>query len=267
MSYVVEVRLDGNGRTECCDPGGLTLRKGDSVLVETQMGLTYAVVSAVRGSCENCSSKKELKKISRVASPEDVGRQERNREVERELYAFCYERVKERDLPMSLVGAECLFEGNKVMVYFTADGRIDFRELVKDLVQRFHMRIEMRQIGVRHQARMVGGLGTCGRQLCCTSFLADFDPVSIKMAKEQNLSLNPSKISGMCGRLMCCLSYEYLFYENAKKDLPKVGKRVKTVHGEGKVIRQNIFRRRMTVLMESGEEKEISYEDIVRDKN
>jgi cell fate regulator YaaT (PSP1 superfamily) len=151
------------------------------------------------------------------------------------------------------------------MVYFTADGRVDFRDLVKDLVQKFRTRIEMRQIGVRHQAKMVGGLGTCGRHLCCTSFLSGFAPVSIKMAKEQNLSLNPSKISGMCGRLMCCLAYEFDHYEKAKKDLPKVGKKVNTPYGMAKVIRQNIFREKLTVLLESGEEKEISYEDIVRE--
>jgi cell fate regulator YaaT (PSP1 superfamily) len=175
-------------------------------------------------------------------------------------------KIKERSLPMILVSAECLFDENKIMVYFTADGRVDFRELVKDLVGKFRTRIEMRQIGVRHQTKMVGGLGTCGRQLCCASFLTGFAPVSIKMAKEQNLSLNPTKISGMCGRLMCCLNFEFAYYERAKKNLPKVGKKVNTVHGMGKVIRQNILRQRMTVLLESGEEREISYDDIVKDR-
>jgi cell fate regulator YaaT (PSP1 superfamily) len=167
---------------------------------------------------------------------------------------------------MNLVSVERLFDGGKVMVYFTADGRVDFRELVKDLVQKFHTRIEMRQIGVRHQAKMVGGLGNCGRQLCCTGFLNSFDPVSIKMAKEQNLSLNPSKISGMCGRLMCCLAYEFKYYENAKKNIPKVGKRVKTKQGEGKVIRQNILKKTLTVNLEDGEDVEISTKDIIRSK-
>jgi cell fate regulator YaaT (PSP1 superfamily) len=188
----------------------------------------------------------------------------RNAELEREVYAFCYMKIKERALPMCLVSVECLFNTTKVIVYFTADGRVDFRELVKDLVQRFRMRIEMKQIGVRHQAKMMGGLGTCGRQLCCTSFLTNFAAVSIKMAKEQNLSLNPSKISGMCGRLMCCLNYEFGYYEKEKKDLPKVGKKVNTIHGMVKVIRQNILRGRMTVALESGEEKEISFDEIVQ---
>jgi len=185
--------------------------------------------------------------------------------MEREVYAFCYMKIKERSLPMSLISVECLFDEHKIMVYFTADGRVDFRELVKDLVQKLRTRIEMRQIGVRHQARMVGGLGTCGRPLCCTSFLSGFAPVSIKMAKEQNLSLNPTKISGMCGRLMCCLAYEFDHYELAKKDLPKVGKKVNTAYGLAKVIRQNIFREKLTVLLESGEEKEIFYAEIVRE--
>jgi cell fate regulator YaaT (PSP1 superfamily) len=204
--------------------------------------------------------------VSRLATEQDCEKFERNVRLERDVYTFCYLKIKERSLPMCLVSVECLFDENKIMVYFTADGRVDFRELVKDLVGKFRTRIEMRQIGVRHQAKMVGGLGTCGRQLCCTSFLAGFAPVSIKMAKEQNLSLNPTKISGMCGRLMCCLNYEFSYYERAKKNLPKVGKRVNTVYGMGKVVRQNILREKMTVLLESGEEKEIPYDDIVRDE-
>ena len=168
---------------------------------------------------------------------------------------------------MCLVSVERLYDESKIMVYFTADGRVDFRELVKDLVQKFRTRIEMRQIGVRHQAKMVGGLGSCGRTLCCASFLNNFAPVSIRMAKGQNLSLNPSKISGMCGRLMCCLTYEYGYYEEAKKDIPKVGKKIKTTVGDGKVIRQNVLRETLTVLLESGEEREISYHEIIVDES
>ena len=161
---------------------------------------------------------------------------------------------------------ERLFDGSKVMVYFSAEGRVDFRELVKDLVQKFHTRIEMKQIGVRHQAKMVGGLGSCGRQLCCSSFICNFEPVSIKMAKKQNLSLNPSKISGMCGRLMCCLAYEYDYYEKARKDIPKVGKKVNTKKGKGKIVRQNLLRESITILLDSGEEIEVSCKDIIDDK-
>jgi cell fate regulator YaaT (PSP1 superfamily) len=261
---IVEVQVLKYGRVQSFDPNELALQKGDRVLVESEQGISFGVVcSDPRASC---ASQKPPRKVIRVANAQDLEKFGRNAELEREVYGFCYMRIKERSLPMCLVSVECLFAEHKIMVYFTADGRVDFRELVKDLVQKFRTRIEMRQIGVRHQAKMVGGLGTCGRHLCCTSFLGGFAPVSIKMAKEQNLSLNPSKISGMCGRLMCCLAYEFDHYEQAKKDLPKVGKKVNTTYGMAKVIRQNIFRERMTVLLESGEEKEISYEEIVREQ-
>jgi len=260
---VVEVQILKYGRVQLFDTNSLTLRKGERVLVESEQGLCFGVVCT--DPRPSPASQKPARKVIRVATEQDVERSGRNAEMEREVYAFCYMKIKERSLPMSLISVECLFDEHKTMVYFTADGRVDFRELVKDLVQKFRTRIEMRQIGVRHQARMVGGLGTCGRHLCCTSFLSGFAPVSIKMAKEQNLSLNPSKISGMCGRLMCCLAYEFDHYEMAKKDLPKVGKKVNTAYGLAKVIRQNIFREKLTVLLESGEEKEIFYTEIVRE--
>ncbi len=262
-SLVVEVQILKYGRVQLFDMNSLTLRKGEKVLVESEQGLCFGVVCT--DPRPSPASQKPARKVIRVATEQDVERSGRNAEMEREVYAFCYMKIKERSLPMSLISVECLFDEHKTMVYFTADGRVDFRELVKDLVQKFRTRIEMRQIGVRHQARMVGGLGTCGRPLCCTSFLNGFAPVSIKMAKEQNLSLNPTKISGMCGRLMCCLAYEFDHYELAKKDLPKVGKKVNTAYGLAKVIRQNIFREKLTVLLESGEEKEIFYAEIVRE--
>jgi cell fate regulator YaaT (PSP1 superfamily) len=260
-SKVVDVQLLKYGKVQSFDTAGLALQKGDRVLVEAEQGLAFGVVCS---ELKNGGKERPVKKVSRLASDQDCDKFERNTRLEKEVYAFCYLKIKEKSLPMCLVSVECLFDENKIMVYFTADGRVDFRELVKDLVGKFRTRIEMRQIGVRHQAKMVGGLGTCGRQLCCASFLTGFAPVSIKMAKEQNLSLNPSKISGMCGRLMCCLNYEFSYYEHAKKDLPKVGKKVNTVYGLGKVVRQNILRQKLTVLLESGEEKEITYDDIVR---
>ncbi len=262
-SRIVEVQLLRYGKVQSFDLNNLPLQKGDNVLVESEQGLSFGVVCS--DPRPSSASERPSRKVIRVASKQDIERFEKNSELEREVYAFCYLKIKERSLPMCLVSVECLFDEHKTMVYFTADGRVDFRDLVKDLVQKFRTRIEMRQIGVRHQAKMVGGLGTCGRHLCCTSFLNGFAPVSIKMAKEQNLSLNPSKISGMCGRLMCCLAYEFDHYEKAKKDLPKVGKKVNTAYGTVKVIRQNIFREKLTVLLESGEEKEISYEEIVRE--
>jgi len=261
-SRMVEVQLLKYGKVQNFDPNNHALQKGDRVLVESEQGLSFGVVCA--DPRQSSATENPPRKVIRVASEQDMERFQKNSLLEREVYAFCYMKIKERSLPMCLVSVECLFDEHKTMIYFTADGRVDFRELVKDLVQKFRTRIEMRQIGVRHQAKMVGGLGTCGRHLCCTSFLSGFAPVSIKMAKEQNLSLNPSKISGMCGRLMCCLAYEFDHYEKAKKDLPKVGKKVNTAYGTAKVIRQNIFRQRLTVLLESGEEREISYEEIVR---
>jgi cell fate regulator YaaT (PSP1 superfamily) len=263
-SLVVEVQIPKYGRVQSFDVNNLTLQKGDRVLVESEQGLCLGVVCT--DPRPSSASQKAPKKVIRVANEQDMEKAAKNAALEREVYGFCYMKIQERSLPMCLVSVECLFDEHKTMVYFTADGRVDFRELVKDLVQKFRTRIEMRQIGVRHQAKMVGGLGTCGRHLCCTSFLGGFAPVSIKMAKEQNLSLNPSKISGMCGRLMCCLAYEFDHYEKAKRDLPKVGKKVNTTYGMAKVIRQNIFRQRLTVLFESGEEKEISYEEIVREQ-
>jgi cell fate regulator YaaT (PSP1 superfamily) len=261
---VVDVQIGESGKVCLFDSGDLVLRRGEKVLVDSELGEVFGTVVSLPRSPGSDSLQRPLKKVLRIAGEEDIGRYERNCKLEEEVYDFCSSKIKERALPMCLVSIECLFNASKVIVYFTADGRVDFRELVKDLVQRFRMRIEMKQIGVRHQAKMMGGLGTCGRQLCCTSFLTNFTAVSIKMAKEQNLSLNPTKISGMCGRLMCCLNYEFGYYEKEKKDLPKVGKKVNTIHGMAKVIRQNILRGRMTVALESGEEKEISFDEIVQ---
>ena len=171
---------------------------------------------------------------------------------------FCQKRIEARQLPIHLVRVECLFDASKVIFYFTAEGRVDFRELVKDLVAVFRTRIELRQIGVRDEAKLVGGLGICGRELCCTTFLGDFEPVSVRMAKDQKLSLNPSKISGICGRLMCCLTYEYPTYQEIRKHLPRLGKRVSFAEGEGKIIRYNLIRQMVTLEMDDGGELELS---------
>jgi cell fate regulator YaaT (PSP1 superfamily) len=267
MNETVGVQFRECGRIHYFDSGHFVLGKGDKVVVETDQGLAVGVVCTDPRSRAERLPSRPLRKIFRLATKRDSDRFERNHKLEREVYDFCCEKIEERSLPMCLVYVECLFDNSKIIVYFTADGRVDFRELVKDLVKRFHSRIEMRQIGVRHKARMVGGLGTCGQQLCCASFLNDFEPVSIRMAKEQNLSLNPTKISGLCGRLMCCLTYEYAYYEKAKKDIPKIGKKVATTFGEGKVIRQNVLKKTLTVSLESGEEKDISYEDVVKESS
>lgn len=266
MNKIVGIRLRPNGKIYNFDSCHFVLKLGDRVVVNTEQGNALGVVVVEPKQQEEGEPERELKTVQRMATAEDIKTDAKNREMEKEVYAFCYKKIQERSLPMSLVTAEQLFDGSKVVVYFSAEGRVDFRELVKDLVQKFHTRIEMRQIGVRHQAKMVGGLAPCGRELCCSSFLNKFDPVSIKMAKKQNLSLNPTKISGMCGRLMCCLSYEYDFYNKVSKNIPKIGKNIQTEKGAGKVIRHNVLKESVTVLLESDEEVDIKYDEIIREK-
>jgi cell fate regulator YaaT (PSP1 superfamily) len=198
----------------------------------------------------------------RLATPEDLLQEEQNRALEKRAWEHCLRRVQTHRLPIYLVQVDCLFDASKIIFYFTAPGRVDFRELVKDLVQEFRIRIELRQIGVRHRAKMVGGLGICGRGLCCASFLRDFEPVSVRMAKEQQLSLNPNKISGICGRLMCCLTYEYAAYQDVRKHLPRVGKRIQTPAGEGKIIRYNLIRETVTLELEDKQELEVALADL-----
>ncbi|MBW2139746.1 MAG: stage 0 sporulation family protein [Deltaproteobacteria bacterium] len=260
MSKVVSISFRQNGPTYFFATGHFVLRKGDWVIVKTEqgVGLGEVVTSPV---AINPEIHRDLKKVFRMANKEDLGQHEKNLELEKMAFDFCLERITARNMKMKLVTTEVLFDGSKIIFYYTADGRVDFRELVKDLVAKFRTRIEMRQIGVRHEAKMVGGLGCCGRELCCATFLCSFDPISVKMAKEQNLSLNPSKISGRCGRLMCCLNYEYKTYQEQKKGLP--GKRVMTKSGPGKVIRQNIMAHTSTVSLAEGGEIDIGIEDIV----
>jgi len=262
MSKIVGVQFKNGGKIYDFEAGHFVLREGDKVMVITEEGPAIGCVRTEPHTRGPDMPKRPLKKVFRLATDDEIRKYEEGVKLEETVFKYCVQRIKERSLPMCLVGVERRFDGSKILVFFTADGRIDFRDLVKDLVRKFRTRIEMRQIGVRHQAKMVGGLGTCGRPLCCASFLNAFGTVTIKMAKEQNLSLNPGKISGMCGRLMCCLTYEHKYYERIKKNLPKIGKRVKTVFGEGKVIRQNILKETLTVILDSGEEKEISFEDL-----
>jgi len=264
MSKFVGVQFRNSGKVYDFDCGHFVLGKGDKVLVVTEEGPAVGCVCTEPQNGAKDSSDRKLKKVFRVATLEEIDRYERDCRLEKDVYEFCYKKVKDRSVPMSIVSVERRFDGSKTIVYFTADGRVDFRQLVKDLVGRFRTRIEMRQIGVRHQAKMVGGLGSCGRPLCCSTFLNTFAPVTIKMAKKQNISLNPSKISGMCGRLMCCLTYEDKFYEKAKKKLPRIGKRVVTKEGDGKVIRQNVFKETVTVNLSSGGEIEVQADQLKR---
>ena len=262
MSKFVGIQFRNSGKVYDFDCGHFVLGKGDKVLVVTKEGPAVGCVCTEPQNTAEESSNRKLKKVFRVATREEIDRHEKDCRLEKDVHDFCYKKVKDRSVPMSIVSVERRFDGSKTIVYFTADGRVDFRQLVKDLVGKFRTRIEMRQIGVRHQAKMVGGLGACGRPLCCSTFLNTFAPVTIKMAKKQNISLNPSKISGMCGRLMCCLTYEDKFYEKAKKKLPRIGKKVVTKEGDGKVIRQNVFKEIVTVSLDSGGEIEVQAHEL-----
>jgi len=267
MSRVVGIQFRPGGKVYNFRTGSFVLEKCNHVIVKTEQGVSLGevVTDPVRYEewTEAHPDRSDLKKIFRMANEEDLEQQRKFREREDRAKKYCQQRIEARDMPMKLIDVECFFDGSKVVFYFTADGRVDFRELVKDLVHRFKTRVEMRQIGVRNEAKMLGGIGSCGRELCCCAFLGDFEPVSVKMAKEQNLSLNPTKISGLCGRLMCCLTYEYDTYCWLKKDMPKVGKRITLPDGETvKVIRQNALERKMTILYQDGTERVVGPEDF-----
>lgn len=256
MERVVGIQFRTGGKIYHFDPGEHSPQKGDYVIVSTEQGMGIGQVVNGPYPKDSVACRTEIKPIDRPATEEEVRKHQANQEFEHESKLYCLERIGAHKLEMSLVDVEYFFDGSKIIFYFTAEGRVDFRELLKDLVRRLRTRVELRQIGIRNQAKMVGGLGSCGRVLCCTSFLRNFHAVSIKMAKEQNLSLNPSKISGACGRLMCCLQYEYDTYRELKRDMPKLGKKIEIPEGKGKVIRQNIIDRTITVLMEDGREVE-----------
>ena len=252
---------------KCCllDSGLVELKPNDRVVLESENGLRLGRVKVVFGDADPQLFPGQIKALVRLATPEDLRQEENNHALEKRALEFCLRRIKSHRLPIYLVQVECLFDASKIIFYFTAPGRVDFRDLVKDLVQEFRIRIELRQIGVRHRAKMVGGLGICGRGLCCSSFLQDFEPVSVRMAKEQQLSLNPNKISGICGRLMCCLTYEYAAYQEIRKRLPRVGRRIQTPEGEGKIIRYNLVRETVTLELEDNRELEVPIADLTRD--
>lgn len=245
MKEIVGVRFKKPGKIYFFDPGYIQLKNGDKVIVETASGEEFGEVAINKRELPEEKIASPLKKVIRLANTKDIKREKENREKEQKAFKVCEEKIKEHELNMHLVEVECKFDNSKIIFYFTADGRIDFRELVKDLAAIYKTRIELRQIGVRDEVRRIGGNGVCGRELCCCSFLNNFDIVSIKMAKEQSASLNPSKISGNCGRLMCCLKYEQEAYEDKLKKLPKVGSIVKTEDGEGtisalEVLKENV---------------------------
>lgn len=254
MAEVISVRFKNKGKVYYFDPAGVTASQGDPLIVETAKGLEFAECVAGNHEVDDSAVRAPLRPIVRLATADDVRRAEENHEKEAEAFRICKEKIIEHKLDMKLVDVEFNFEGSKILFFFTSDGRVDFRELVKDLAGIFKMRIELRQIGVRDEARMLGGLGICGRTFCCAQFLDDFQPVSIKMAKTQGFSLNPTKISGACGRLMCCLKYEEDAYEELVKLVPKVDSFVDTPAGKGSVIDVNLLKSTVRVRIDDSNE-------------
>ena len=259
MIKVIGVRFRTAGKIYFFSPGGLELKAGDKVIVETARGVEFgSVVTGIKEVPDDQISQ-PLKPVIRIATQDDVRREAKNREKEKEAFKICQEKIRKHGLEMKLIDAEYTFDNNKVLFYFTADGRIDFRELVKDLASVFRTRIELRQIGVRDETKIRGGIGICGRPLCCHTYLTEFAPVSIKMAKEQNLSLNPTKISGVCGRLMCCLTNEEETYEELNSHLPSIGDYVTTSEKlKGEVQSVNVLRQTVKVIVSlDNDEKEV----------
>ena len=258
MTKVIGVRFRTAGKIYYFSPGKFEIKQGDHVIVETARGVEYGKVVIGTRKVKDEEVIQPLKSVIRIATEQDQKTEEKNREKEKEAFQICLEKIRKHGLEMKLIDAEYTFDNNKVLFYFTADGRIDFRELVKDLAAVFRIRIELRQIGVRDETKIRGGIGICGRPLCCHTYLSEFAAVSIKMAKEQNLSLNPTKISGVCGRLMCCLKNEQETYEELNRRLPGIGDTVTTPDGiQGNVQSVNVLRQLVKVVVEIGDEKEI----------
>ena len=268
MATVIGVRFKKAGKVYYFDPNEFWPKPGDNVVVETARGLEFGEVVTSARSVADEQIVAPLKKVVRIATEEDIERAETNARREEEAFRVCQEKVAKHKLEMKLVSVEYTFDNSKIIFYFTANGRVDFRELVKDLASVFKMRIELRQIGVRDEAKMLGGLGSCGRPICCGAFLGDFQPVSIKMAKEQNLSLNPTKISGLCGRLMCCLKYEQDNYEAVLKRIPRVGKDIVTPDGVGVITEINAIKELVKVRIRTAEDnfdiREYPIDDVRR---
>jgi len=266
MKKVVGIRFKPAGKVYDFDSGAFVLKCGDHVIVETEQGLGLGMVAIPPMLFEESAaakSGKPLKKVFRLASQEDFHQREKNAETEKQAHAYCLSCIRELDLKMNLFSVESSFDASKLTFFFTSEGRVDFRQLVKMLVKKFGVRVEMRQVGIRNQAKMCGGIGRCGREICCSAFIEKFGPVSIRMAKEQGLSLNPTKISGQCGRLMCCLTFEQEMYLKIKEGFPKIGTNVKTKNGEGKVIRHNAIYNRIAVRLEDGQEVEARLDEII----
>ena len=261
MGQVLGLKFRDHGQIYYFDSGPFVVKSGDHVIVKTEQGMGLGHVSTVRDDVPEELADRELKNIFRLATEEDLKAREENAELAVAARKYCRTCIEERKLEMKLVDVEVYFDRSKVIFYFTAPGRIDFRELVKDLVREYRTRIELRQIGVRHETQMLGAVGNCGQVACCKRFMRKFEPVTIKMAKEQNLFLNPTKISGICGRLLCCLSFEEENYERFYRQCPKIGKRLQTSKGIFKVLRANFFRNSLSLLTDRGEEVEMDLDE------
>ncbi len=258
MTKVIGVRFRTAGKIYYFDPAKYQIKKGDHVIVETARGVEFGTVVSDIKEVDDSQVVQPLKPVLRIATERDEEQEQTNKKKEKDAFKICLEKIAKHNLEMKLIDAEYTFDNNKVLFYFTADGRIDFRELVKDLASVFKTRIELRQIGVRDETKIIGGMGICGRTLCCHAHLSEFVPVSIKMAKEQNLSLNPTKISGVCGRLMCCLKHEEEAYEELNRKLPNIGDHVTTDDGlRGEVSAVNVLRQLVKVVVTVDDEKEI----------
>ena len=257
MVKVVGVRFKRAGKVYYFDPDQLEIEGGMNVIVETARGVEFGEGVIPPRDVEDDEIVAPLKKVMRIATEDDVKHARENKKKEKEAFGICLQKIKDHNLEMKLIDVEYTFDNNKILFYFTADGRVDFRELVKDLASVFKTRIELRQIGVRDESKMMGGIGVCGRVLCCSSYLGEFQPVSIKMAKEQGLSLNPTKISGNCGRLMCCLKYEQDAYEQIIKKAPKVGAIVDTPDGQGVVVETYLIKETAKVKLDNGNETDL----------
>ncbi|HKL01276.1 MAG TPA: regulatory iron-sulfur-containing complex subunit RicT [Desulfotignum sp.] len=261
MTNVAGVKFKTAGKIYDFDSQAFVLSEGDRVIVETEQGLGFGIVAKPPGKKKENS--KNLRQIVRIATTEDFVKRQELMALEQEAHAFCHKCIRDLGLLMNLFSVESTFDRNKLTFFYTADGRIDFRQLIKLLVKEYNLRIEMRQVGIRNLSKHCGGIGKCGREFCCSSFMHTFEPISIKMAKEQGLSLNPTKISGVCGRLMCCLTFENQTYQHLKKKMPRLGKIVTLEQGNGKVVRQNVLKQSITVRMEDRSEIEVTVSELI----
>jgi cell fate regulator YaaT (PSP1 superfamily) len=266
MKKIVGIKFKPVGKVYDFDCGAFVLNCGDHVIVETKKGLGFGIVTKPPVATDENLLGKPLKNVFRLANEKDFSQRKKNLAIEKSAHVYCLKCIKDLRLQMNLFSVESTFDTSRLTFFFTAEGRVDFRELVKMLVKELGVKIEMRQVGIRNQAKMCGGLGRCGRELCCSSFLEKFEPVSIRMAKDQSLSLNPTKISGQCGRLMCCLSYENETYRSFKAKFPKIGKKINTTGGKGKVIRHNVMCNRIVIRLDEGTEIETGIDTIMNEK-